>query len=169
MTMNAQQDQTVISFTNAADHSFCGHSDHRTHSARDHAAALSDNEVMAKREKFAREYAIMKAHLNEVGIDRFADEQMKMDKIFKALAIVKGEHSALGLHIKAMQQYFDHYTPRSSDDMHEFISGYVQGASNTNPSHALRLRKMHNRIQQLLSMPDTMLDTLGRRGSSPGA
>lgn len=128
------------------------------------AAARGSNPIMARREHFAREYAVMKAYLQQVGIEKFADEQMKMDKIFKALAIVKGEFGQLESHVEAIQQYFDHYLPRNSEEMEGFIAGYVNGAADNNVKLERSLYKMQNRIHQLLSLPDTMLDTLGRRG-----
>lgn len=143
-----------------------------TASAQDAALPFNDNAAMPgtrsaillRREQFAREYAIMKAHLQQVGIEKFADEQRKMDKISKALAIVKSESAPLEPHISAIQHYFDHYLPRNAEEMEGFIAGYVNGAADNNRALERSLYKMQNRIHQLLSLPDTMLDTLGRRG-----
>lgn len=152
----AQQDQNVI-YISANDSDVF---------SRDEALARSQNAVLAKREQFAKEYEIMKAHLKNVGIEKFASEQLVMDKTFKALSIVKNEFGELEQHLDAIEQYFDYYSPRSADDMHSFIAGYVNGAADCGGSVAKRIHKMHDRIHQLLSMPDTLLDTLGRRGGS---
>lgn len=146
-------------------HNQTAHPEDLTTQFNDNAAiARGSNPVLDRREQFAREYAVMKAHLQQIGIDQFASEQMKMDKIFKALSLVKGEFAELEQHVSAMQHYFDHYLPRNSEEMEGFIAGYVNGAADCGGYVARRIHKLHNRIHQLLSLPDTMLDTLGRRG-----
>jgi len=123
-----------------------------------------DDTIIERREQFAREYAIMKNHLKQVGIEKFASEQVEIDKTFKSLTILRGEFVGLEQHINALFQYFDHYSPRSAEEMHSFINGYVNGAADAGGSVARRVFRMHDRLQQLLSMPETLLDTLGRRG-----
>lgn len=146
-TQTATQDQNIAFFPEAE-------------------ATRGTNPILARREQFAREYAIMKAHLLQVGIEAFADEQRVMDKTFKALGIVRNEFAELEAHLDAIVQYFDHYSPRSADDMHSFIAGYVNGAADCGGAAARRIHRMHDRIHQLLSMPETLLDMLGRRGGA---
>jgi hypothetical protein len=136
------------------------------HITREEAIARSRNTVLAKREQFAKEYAIMKAHLNAVGIEAFSREQQKIDKMFKALGVVRNEFAGLTAHVDALQHYFDHCSPRTIEDMQQFIAYYVAGASRSHPRTAHRLHAMHTRITQLHSLPETLLDTLGRRGGS---
>ncbi|MCH2547720.1 MAG: hypothetical protein MK052_08945 [Alphaproteobacteria bacterium] len=130
------------------------------------AVARTTNPVLDHREHFAKEYAIMKAHIKNVGFEHFANEQMQMDKIFKALAIAGYESSELASHLDAIGLYFDYYSPRSAQYMLDFITEYVHSAAQGKPIQTTPLHKMLDRIHQLLTLPDTMLDTLGRRGGA---
>lgn len=98
--------------------------------------------ILAKREEFAREYAIMKAHLATVGIEQFALEQMAMDTIFKALNILKQDDGELAPHVDSLQQHFDLYPPRTASDMRHFIAIYVQEARKLSPSPAQGFDRM---------------------------
>lgn len=118
-------------------------------------AAISP--VLEQREKFAREYAVMKAYLDEVGIEQFAIEQAEMDKVFCALHIVRDEFPRLTAHIDAIEQHFDHNPPRNALAMHDLIASRLDDGDQ--PMHA-----MLTRIQALAEMPVHLLDALGRRG-----
>lgn len=124
-------------------------------SSTDFTASSSISPVLAQREKFAREYAVMKAYLKEVGIEQFAIEQAEMDKIFCALHIAREEFPRLAAHIAAIERHFDHNPPRNALAMHDVISARLgHGGKN--------MRDMLERIQTLSTMPTHLLDALGR-------
>lgn len=126
-----------------------------TLSGADFTASSAISPVLAQREKFSREYAVMKAYLEEVGIEQFAIEQAEMDKIFCALHIARDEFPKLSAHIEAIERHFDQNPPRNALTMHDLIASRLgHGGKN--------MRDMLERIQSLSAMPTHLLDALGR-------
>lgn len=126
-----------------------------TLSNADFAASAVISPLLEQREKFSREYAVMKAHLAEVGIEQFAIEQAEMDKIFCALHIVREELPELSAHIGAIEQHFDRNPPRNALAMHDLIASLLGHGGQD-------MCEMLNRIQALSTMPTHLLDALGR-------
>lgn len=128
-----------------------------TPSNADFSTSSAISPVLEQREKFAREYAVMKAYLDEVGIEQFAIEQAEMDKVFCALHIVREEFPALITHIEAIERHFDHNPPRNAAAMQEAITSILGHGGE-------HMRDMLVRIQTLSAMPTHLLDALGRHG-----
>lgn len=126
-------------------------------SGTDFAASPAASPVLEQREKFAQEYAVMKAYLEEVGIEQFAIEQAEMDKVFYALHSMREEFPNLITHIEAIERHFDNNPPRNALIMHQAIATILGHGGE-------QMRDMLVRIQTLSAMPTHLLDALGRHG-----
>jgi hypothetical protein len=130
------------------------------------AELVQASDVQSAADAKAKQRAIAKERVAEIGFAKFAEEQREIQKIMRVLTLFRDTAPKdIQQHLEKIIGNLEQDPPRHPQEMYARIEAYIDRLPNTLPNDLKgRLKDVYRRMKELMAKPDEELERLEKAG-----